>query len=135
MALNPQLSTTGQNAEADAIAALCNSGYIRLYTTAQPANANTAISGQTLLAELRFGATAFGSASSGVATANAITSDTSADNNGTATWFRVLKSDGTTVVFDGSVGTATSNLVLNTNVIAAGATVAITAFTLTCAAS
>jgi hypothetical protein len=86
---------------------------------------------QTLLAELRWNATAFGAASSGVATANAITADTSADNTGTATWFRALKSDGTTVVFDGSVGTSGADLNLNSTAISAGATVSVTAFTYT----
>jgi hypothetical protein len=38
-----------------------------------------------------------------VATANAITSDASADATGTATFYRALKSDGTTVVADGGV--------------------------------
>lgn len=131
MASNLQLSTAAQNAEVDALMALANTGYIRLYTTAQPANANTAIGAQTLLATLRFGATAFGASSSGTATANAITSDTSAAATGTATWFRVLKSDGTSVLWDGSVGTATADLVLNTTSIVTGATVAISSLTYT----
>lgn len=134
MALNPKLSDTAANAAADAVCALLNTGYLRIYDstgTGQPANANTAVTTQVLLAELRFGATAFAGASAGVATANAITSDSSANATGTATWFRALKSDGTTVVFDGSVGTATSNLVLNSVAIASGAAVACTAFTYT----
>lgn len=131
MALNPKLSDTGANAAADATCTLLNTGYLRIYTTAQATNANTALSGQTLLAELRFGATAFGSAVAGVATANAITSDTTADATGTAVWFRALKSDGTTVVFDGSVGTSGANLNLNSVAIQAGAQVDVTAFTYT----
>ena len=64
------------------------------------------MSTQNILAELRFGATAFGASLAGVATANAITADSSANATGTATWFRVFKSDGTTALWDGSVGTA-----------------------------
>lgn len=132
MALAPRLADASKNAAADAVAVLCNTGYIRIYDstgTGQPADPDSAVTTQVLLAELRFGATAFGAAAAGVATANAITSDASADATGTATWFRVLKSDGTTKVFDGSVGTATANLILNSVSIVIGASVAITAMT------
>lgn len=131
MALNTQLSNTGRNAALDALTALFNSGKLRIYDGSQPANANTALSGQTLLAELTFNATAFGAAASGVATANAITSDSSADATGTASWFRCVKSDGTTVLMDGTVGTSGANANFNSTAIQSGATVAITAMTLT----
>src|SRR5512140_3029180 len=131
MALNPKRTNAVAAALNDAMAVLCNSGYLRIYDGAQPATADTAVSTQTLLAELRFGATAFGASVNGVATANAITADSSANATGTAAWFRVLKSDGTTVVWDGSVGTATADLVLNTVAIVLGATVSVTALTLT----
>ncbi len=131
MALNPKLSNAGANAAADAIAALANSGYIRIYDGTQAATADTAVGSQVLLAELRFGATAFGASSAGVATANAITADSSANATGTATWFRVLKSDGTTVLWDGSVGTATADMILNSVSISLGGAVSISAFTYT----
>lgn len=133
MANNLQESTEAVNAACNAIVDLADTGYIRIYDGSQPANANTALSGQTLLAELRFGATAFGAASAGVATANAITSDASANATGTASWFRVLKSDGTSVLWDGTVGldSGTFDLELNTVSIVAGATVAISAMTFT----
>jgi hypothetical protein len=131
MALNMKRSTTAVNAEADAICPLANAGKLRIYDGTQAANANTAIGAQVQLAELTFNATAFGAASGGVATANAITSDTSADATGTATWCRILKSDGTTVLWDGSVGTSSANLVLNTVSIVAGATVAVSSLTYT----
>jgi hypothetical protein len=131
MALNPKRSNAAVNAAADAVTPLLNNGYLRIYNGTQPANADTAVSTQTLLAELRFNATAFGAASSGVSTANAITSDSSADNTGTASWFRALKSDGTTAVFDGSVGTSSADLVLNSTAISSGAAVAVTSFTYT----
>lgn len=131
MALNPKLGDAAVNAAADAVCTLLNNGYLRIYTTAQPAGADTAVSDQTLLAELRFGATAFGGAVAGVATANAITKDSSANATGNAAWFRALKSDGTTAVFDGSVGTATSDLVLNSVAIQENAEVSVTAMTYT----
>ena len=131
MALNLKLSNAAVNAEADAHSALLNSGYLRIYDGTQPTNADTAIGSQVLLAELRFGATAFAAASAGVAMANAITSDSSANATGTATWYRTLQSDGTTVVSDGSVGTSGANLNLNSVAITAGAAVDCTAFVFT----
>jgi len=131
MALNPKRSNVAVSAAADAVCPLLNNGYLRLYDGTQPATADTAVTTQTKLAELRWNATAFGAASNGVATANAITSDSSADATGTATWFRALKSDGTTVVFDGSVGTSNADLVLNSTAISSGAQVSITSFTYT----
>ena len=132
MANNLQISDTAADAQVDALTALADSGYIRIYDTPQPVDANTAISTQTLLAELRFDSTAFGASSGGTATANAITSDASADNTGTAAWFRVLESDGTTVLWDGSAGSGgTYDLVLNTTSIVSGATVAISSMTFT----
>jgi len=131
MPTNPKRSNAAVNAAADAVCPLVNNGYLRIYNGTQPATADTAISGQTLLAELRFNTTAFGSASNGVATANALTADSSADNTGTASWFRALKSDGTSTVFDGSVGTSAADLVLNSVLISAGASVSVTSFTYT----
>jgi len=129
MAVNPKRSNAAVNAAADAVCDLLDNGYLRLYDGAQPANADTAVTTQTQLAELRWNVTAFGAASNGVATANSLTADSSADATGTASWFRALKADGTTAVFDGSVGTASADLILNSTSIAAGANVAVTAFT------
>lgn len=129
MALNPKLSNAAANAAADASCSLANSGKLRIFDGAQPATADTAITTQVLLAELTMNATAFGAAVAGVATANAITSDTSANNTGTASWFRLVKSDGTTVLFDGSVGTSGCNLNLGTTAIVATATVSVASLT------
>jgi hypothetical protein len=131
MALNPKRSDEAANAAANAMAALCNTGYLRIYDGTQPATADTAITSQVLLAELTFGATAFGSASAGVCTANAITADSSANATGTASWFRVWKSNGTDEVYDGSVGTTGCDLNLNTVSIVSGASVSVTSLTLT----
>lgn len=128
MALNTKIADATVNAQANALATLLNNGYLRIYDGTQAATADTAVGAQVLLAELRFGATAFGAAVSGVITANAITADSSANASGTATWFRCLASDGTTVVFDGSVGTATSNMIMATTTITALQSVSCSAF-------
>jgi|SRR6185436_3216922 len=131
MALNTKISNLSASAAADAVCVLANTGYIRIYDGAQPTNADTAVGAQVLLAELRFNATAFGAASNGVATANAITADSSANASGTASWFRALKSDGTTVLFDGSVGTSGCNINLNSVAISSGAAVSLSSMTYT----
>lgn len=130
MALNTELSNAAANAATDAIATLANTGYLRIYDGSKPASANTPVSSQILLAELRFGSTAFAAAVAGVATANAITSDTDANASGTASWFRVLKSDGT-ALWDGTVGTSGCNINLNSTSIAIHAQVDVTALTFT----
>lgn len=131
MALNPKYSNQAVNVEANALAAELNNGYLRIYDGSQPTNADTAVGGQTLLAELRFNATAFGAASAGVITANALTADSAANATGTAAWFRALKSDGTSSIWDGTVGTSSADLVLNSTAIQSGAQVTVTALTLT----
>lgn len=129
MALNTQLANATVNAQADALGTLLDNGYLRLYDGAQPATADTAVSTQVLLAELRFAADAFPAAVGGLLTANAITADSAANATGTASWFRALKSDGTTVVLDGSVGTADANMTIATTSISAGQTVSCSSFT------
>lgn len=131
MANDLRESNAAVNAKADVLSDLCDNGYIRIYDGTRPTDADTAVGAQVLLAELRFAATASGAASAGVITFSAITSDSSANATGTATWFRALKSDGTTAIFDGTVGTASSDLNLNTVSIVSGAAVAISSFTYT----
>jgi hypothetical protein len=131
MALNPKYSNAAVNAKADAQSALLNSGFLDIYDGAQPATADTAVGAQVKLARLTFANPAFGAAVAGVATANAIGSDSSADATGTAAWFRAWKSDGTTVVCDGSVGTSGCNLNLNSVALSAGAAVGVTSLVLT----
>lgn len=139
MANNPFFSDEATKAAVDAVAALCNSGTLKIYTGSQPTDANTALGAQTLLATLTLSATAFGASSASgsagskvvTATANTITDDTSADATGTAAWFRVLKSNGTSIVFDGTVGTSGCDLNLASTSIVAGEDVSITSFTIT----
>lgn len=124
-------SLAQRNAMLDAIRASYNSGLIRIYSGTRPTDANTALSGNTLLAELTFGATAFPAASGGVLTANAITSDSSADATGTASFARLFQSDGTTALADVSVGTSGTEMIINTVSIVSGATVSCSSFTIT----
>lgn len=115
----------------DALTNEANSGKLRLYSGTRPTNADTALSGNTLLAELTMNATSAGASSAGVWTANAITSDSSADATGTASFCRLLQSDGTTAFADFSVGTSGTEVILNTVSIVAAAVVSCSAMTIT----
>ena len=100
---------------------------VRIYSGSRPATGGTAT---TQLAELTCGAT-LGTISAGVLTFGAITQDTSADASGTASWFRVVKSDGTTHVMDGSCGTSGSDMNMVTTSVTAGQPVSISSWTIT----
>jgi hypothetical protein len=131
MAKNATWSVAARNAKLDAIRASFNNGYLRIYDGAQPAGPDTAIGAQVLLAELRFGATAFPAASGGVLTANPLTSDSAANATGTAAWYRCFQSDGTTPLHDGTVGTSNANAIVATTSIVQNAVVDCSAFTIT----
>ena len=129
MANNFKRSTECINLEANQICALANNGKLRIYDGVQPTDPDVAVSSQHLLAELTFGASAFGAAVAGLATAAAITKDSAADYTGTATWFRVFKANGTTAIWDGTVGSAGCDLNLNTTSIQANPEISVTAMT------
>ena len=118
-----------RNARLDAITTFAGASCkLRIYSGARPATGETAT---TLLAELTCNATFAPAASGAVLTLNAITQDSSADATGTATWARIFKADGTTIVLDCSVGTAAADIILNTTSIVAGAAVSVTSATIT----
>ena len=123
-------ATATRQAVGDAEKALFNSGTIQVRTGSQPATPDTAASG-TLLGTLTFSATAFGSTnSSGVATANSITSDTSADASGTAGHARLLNSSAA-IVGDVTCGQGSGDISFDNSVIVAGGVIAISSMTLT----
>lgn len=99
-----------------------------LYTGTQPANANTAITSQVLLVSMVI-AGVFGTDTNGTLTLGAVTAGIAA-NTGTAAWFRIYKSDNSTVVMDGSVGLTGADLNLNSVSITALQTVGITSGTI-----
>jgi hypothetical protein len=137
MAKNTRMANPTVNVQADALARHLDNGYLRIYSGTQPTNADDAITSQVLLAELRFAATSAFAAVNGVLTFNAVTSDDAANATGTATWFRCLRSDGTTIVMDGTVGNigSNSNLELATTAIVENARISVTSFIHTVAKS
>lgn len=122
---------TLKNTRLDAVdTAIGASGFLRIYDGTPPANADTALSGNTLLAELALSATAFAAASGGTMSANAISDDTAANATGTASFFRLVTSGGTAIV-QGSVGAGSGDLDLNTVSITINANVSVTSMVIT----
>jgi len=108
-----------------------NAALLRIYDGSRPATNGAAT---TLLAECTCGTPFAGSAAGstdGGATTLTLTvpiTDSSANATGTATWFRIVKADGTTFVMDGSVGTSGSDLNLSSTSIVATQPVSVTSF-------
>ncbi len=107
-------------------------GTITIYSGTVPANANTALSGNTVLATLTCSDPSAASASSKTLTLSAITQDSSADATGTATFFRVMDSDAN-VVLQGTVTAVGSggDLQMNTTSVVTGGPVQITSCSFT----
>ena len=131
-----QYSTAGRNTKLNALRTeIGAAALLRIYSGTPPATPGTALAGNTLLAELTCGSPFAADAASGVLTANAITSDSSADATGTATFFRIYKSDGTTCVVQGTVGgtvqATTGDLQINTSALVSSIPVAVTSLTIT----
>lgn len=80
----------------NAIDAGAGAGKLRIYDGTRPAT-GAAITTQVLLAELTF-ADPCGTVTNGVLTFSALTADASADASGTASWARVVDSDGNFVM-------------------------------------
>ena len=125
------LATTLRTARADAINTALNAGagagLLRVYDGTRPSTGGTATN---LLAELTLSDPASSGASSGVLTLSAVTADASANATGTATWCRMVDSDGT-FVLDGTVGTSGQDFNLNTTSITSGVQVSCTSAVLT----
>lgn len=127
------LATVIRNNMMDQIAAGVDAGagpgVITIYDGTRPASPQTAVSGQTILAEMVFSDPSFSPTVLGTLTANAVNNDSSANADGTATWFRVTDSNGA-VVMDGDVATSNSDLNIDSTSISTGVTVSITSFVL-----
>jgi hypothetical protein len=134
MASNLKYSAALKTAQQTAISTAAGaSAILTLYSGAQPASPDTAVGAQVALSIHTCAAT-FGTASAGVLTVGAIGNGTGTAGAGAGTaaaWYRLTTSGGTALV-DGTVGTASADLILTgTTSIATGQTVSITSWTLT----
>jgi hypothetical protein len=127
----PGYNVTLRNNQLDQITSFAGSAaLLRIYDGTRPATGG-AITTQNLLSEHTCGTPFAAGASGGVLTANAIADDASANFSGTASWARLVKSDGTTHVMDLDVGTVGTSVIINTTTIVAAAPVQVTSFVVT----
>jgi hypothetical protein len=109
-------------------------GHLKIYSGSVPADADTVLGAQVLLADLTGSNPFFGPAADinpgARATAAAISDDTSANNTGTASFFRIDQGGGTTIM-QGACATSGSELNFNTVSIQQFAIVSVTSFTVT----
>lgn len=130
-----QLSVTARNARLDAIeSSVGTAPILRIYdlTAGAPANCAAAITA-TLLAEMTLPSDWMAAASNGAKALAGSWADSSANAAGTADFFRVFESTGTTCHIQGTV-TATGaggDMTLDNTSIASAQAVSITSFTLT----
>jgi len=116
MASNLNYSNGTRNAQQQGLITYAGADALMfIYQGTQPANANTAITDQTVLVQMTIGG-AFGTDSNGTLTITTPITGT-AVTSGTASFFRITKSNGATVVMDGSVGTTDADLILDTTTI------------------
>ena len=100
-------------------------------TPTVPASIADGLGGASVLATLTLHAgSSFLASSGGVLTADTI-ADVTATGTGTAAFFRLYKADGTTKVWQGTVGTSASDLVANTTSFVTGISVSVSAATYT----
>jgi hypothetical protein len=129
MASNLKYSNGTRDAQQQGLITYAGSAaIIKIYDGTQPSNANTAITSQVLLVSLPITGS-FGTDSNGTITLSSVTNGT-AVATGTASWFRITKSDGTTVVMDGSVGTSSADMILNNTTIVTSQTISISSGTI-----
>ena len=137
MAKQPSISNLAARNAVDEITVLLDEaggdeGRIRIYDGTQPADVDTPITSQVLLAELQLSNPAFGAAvdnnPGALALGNAISDDTFANASGTASWFRCLTKSGIAVI-DGSIGSTSSfDMIVDSLSIVVGQTVQVISF-------
>jgi hypothetical protein len=115
-----------RNAQLDAItAAIGNAGTLKIYDGVRPATGGAVTN---LLATFTLGTPFAPASAAGVLSPN-LPANTTGTAAGNATWVRVSTSGGTQEI-DGSVGTAGSDLNLNTIAISIGLALSVTSFSI-----
>ena len=106
------------------------SATVNIYSGSVPANADASLGAAVLLVSLPCSATFAPAASGGVLTANSIT-QTNVATGGTASFYRLIATGGSTVLAQGAVGTSGSDMNLNTTTLVAAGPCVINSLTIT----
>lgn len=135
MALDPKITQAVAQDLLTALETAANAGTAAVINgydddAATPSAADASAAGSEILFTLTCNASIFTSKTDGnpnaVGTLAAITQDSSADLTDTLTFFRILTQSGGTSILQGTAGTATSDMIVNTTAITAGSVVAAT---------
>lgn len=137
MAATLSISNVAAKAAMDAVTLLVNAGsppgLLRIYSGTQPADADTALSGNTVLASFPMAADAFGDAADanpGATSTAAAISDVNASATGTATFFRILNAAALCIV-QGNVDTSSATCIVTTTSFVSGQPCHVVSLTLT----
>lgn len=130
-----QFNVATRNARLDQIESLNGTSCsLEIRTGSPPATCATAGTG-TILATINLPSDWMTAASSGSKSINGTWTDASADNTGTAGYFRVYNSqatkDNTTCFIQGAVGTSGTDMIVNSTSFVAGNSFTVNTFTLT----
>lgn len=126
-----QLSVAARNGRLDAIETEAGaSAVLKIRTGAVPANCAAADSG-TVLATVNLPADWMAAAAAGAKALSGAWTDAAADGTGTAAHFRLYKTDGTTCVMQGTVGTSGADMIVDNTSFATGQSFTVNSFTLT----
>jgi len=118
------LATPLRNSRLDQITArVGNAALLRVYTAPRPATGGAAT---TLLVEWTLG-TPFAPGAVVPTLSPTLPADTTGITNGTASWWRIVQSDGSTFVMDGDVGV---EMIMNTTSVASGAACKVLSFSI-----
>lgn len=128
-----KLSTAAKNVAANAVAGHANGAgraYIQIRSGSRPTSPDSTATG-TLLATIQMQTTAFGSAVTGIASANGTPLTGTIVASGTAGWFRLCRGNGAAVA-DGTItGTGDGgDIEMDVPTLVSGGTVSIQAFSL-----
>lgn len=132
MSKQTHLTNLVVNAQANALGALADGGFVDIYDGDQPVDGDDELTGQTLGVTLALGSPAFAPAALGIITANPIASALIM-NDIVAKWGRVYRADHATKVMDISVGVSDANLIVRTTTFVRGVLLSCSGFTHTVA--
>jgi hypothetical protein len=126
-----QYSAAVANAKLDAIESTIGaSAVLKIYSGTMPANVAAARTG-TVLATVSLPADWMAAAASGAKAKSGTWQDTSADNTGTAGYFTIFASDGTTAHIQGTVGVSGTDMIVDSVSFTSGQSFTINTFTIT----
>lgn len=126
-----QYSVAVANAKLDAIeTTIGTAAVLKIYSGSIPANVAAARTG-TVLATLTLPSDWMAAAASGVKAKAGTWQDASADATGTAGYFTIFASDGTTAHIQGTVGVSASDMIVDSVSFTAGQSFTINSFSIT----